>query len=562
MKFYLDMVHHNPGESPTETKYTDPFTLKETGFNGQVLKNINLTVSYARSCPGLVEGSPEVSAWIEKERESFDSLVKNIREAGLLFFSHIDPFVIPSLITERFRNEMCDEDGISIYRSRTREIIEDMLEELFSRYPELDGLIIRTGETYLFDTPFHTGNNPIRYFHNKEHAFEEGDISVKYGNREKDLIREKEEFVYLIDFLKELICIKHGKKLIFRTWDVFEDRFHADSSYYLDITDKVEPHGLLFFSLKHTRLDFLRRVEPNPSIGRGKHKQFVEVQFQREYEGKGAYPNYFAHFLIDGFPETESNTGFRAFIRSPLVEGLFGWSRGGGWYGPYIGSEFWIDLNITVLIRWLRNTSADEESIFHHYLEELGFRRNSRMLLREISLLSSDAVLKGRYCAWGKVDKLWMRDDVIGGLKQLAGGFDSLKKSGKIDEALREKEESVRLWKEIVRLSRQVEHEDESLVQFIRVSCRYGLILFSIVEKGWRIMAAGNEGLPVSGEDMEDFERSREEYRNLKIDNPECPTLFRGQYWNWPGESLTPGMEDSIRELSRPPESGKDRKTG
>jgi len=543
------MVHHNPGESLTETKYTDPLTLKETGFNGQVLKNINLTVSYGRSCPGLVEQNPEVSLWIEKERESFDRQVKNIREAGLLFFSHIDPFVIPSLITERFRTEMYDEDGISIYRTRTREIIEDMLEELFSRYPELDGLIIRTGETYLFDTPFHTGNNPIRYFHNKEHAFEEGDISVKYGNRKEDLSREKEEFVYLIDFLKDIICIRHGKKLVFRTWDVFEDRFHADSSYYLDITDKIEPHSLLYFSMKHTRLDFLRRVEPNPSIGRGKHKQFVEVQFQREYEGKGAYPNYFAHFLINGFPETEAKTGFRDFISSPLVEGLFGWSRGGGWYGPYIPREFWIDINVAILIRWLKNPSAGEEGIFHNYLEELGFRRNSRMILRQIALLSSEAGLKGRYCAWGKVDKLWMRDDVIGGLKQLAGGFDSLKNSGKTHEALREKEESVRLWKEIVSLSEQVEHDDESLVRFIRVSCRYGLLLFSIVEKGWRIMADGNEGLPVSGEDRESFDQLWEEYRDLKAENPECPSLFRGQYWNWPGEKLTPGMVDSVREL-------------
>ena len=41
----------------------------------------------------------------------------------------------------------------------------------------------------------------------------------------------------------------------------------------------------------------------NPCIGIGKHQQVVEVQCQREYEGKGAHPNYIAKGVIDGFEE-------------------------------------------------------------------------------------------------------------------------------------------------------------------------------------------------------------------------------------------------------------------
>ena len=36
-----------------------------------------------------------------------------------------------------------------------------MLREVFARFPGLDGLVVRTGETYLQNVPFHTGNNPI-----------------------------------------------------------------------------------------------------------------------------------------------------------------------------------------------------------------------------------------------------------------------------------------------------------------------------------------------------------------------------------------------------------------
>lgn len=36
-----------------------------------------------------------------------------------------------------------------------------MLQEIFKRFPKLDGLVIRVGETYLQNTPYHTGNGPI-----------------------------------------------------------------------------------------------------------------------------------------------------------------------------------------------------------------------------------------------------------------------------------------------------------------------------------------------------------------------------------------------------------------
>lgn len=37
-----------------------------------------------------------------------------------------------------------------------------MLQEVFARFPSLDGLVIRVGETYLHNVPYHCGNGPIR----------------------------------------------------------------------------------------------------------------------------------------------------------------------------------------------------------------------------------------------------------------------------------------------------------------------------------------------------------------------------------------------------------------
>ena len=57
------------------------------------------------------------------------------------------------------------------------------------------------------------------------------------------------------------------------------------------------------FAVKHTHGDFLRTFKFNQTIAIGKHKQVVEVQCQREYEGKQAHPNYIAKGVIDGFEE-------------------------------------------------------------------------------------------------------------------------------------------------------------------------------------------------------------------------------------------------------------------
>jgi len=53
------------------------------------------------------------------------------------------------------------------------------------------------------------------------------------------------------------------------------------------MTDQIEPHDLLYFSIKHSIADFFRPAIWNPSLGVGKHAQIVEVELQREYEGKG-----------------------------------------------------------------------------------------------------------------------------------------------------------------------------------------------------------------------------------------------------------------------------------
>ena len=155
--------------------------------------------------------------------------------------------------------------------------------------------------------------------------------------------------------------------MIFRTWDLFNNKFHADLDYYLDITDKIEPCEKLIFSIKHTALDFWRNVKFNPCLGKGKHRQVVEVQCQREYEGKGAYPIYVMQGVIDGFIENKDRKGLKDIVLNPLISGVYTWSRGGGWNGPYIKNEFWCDINAFVIAQYANNPAKTEKEIFIEY---------------------------------------------------------------------------------------------------------------------------------------------------------------------------------------------------
>lgn len=62
--------------------------------------------------------------------------------------------------------------------------------------------------------------------------------------------------------------------------------------YYLNVSDPIDPHPLFYFCIKHTAGDFWRFSDFNEQLAIGKHAQVVEVQCQREFEGKGAYPTY------------------------------------------------------------------------------------------------------------------------------------------------------------------------------------------------------------------------------------------------------------------------------
>lgn len=580
MKFILDMVHHNPGEPAFKSAFLDPAHLAAYGFNGQVFKHINCVATYARlGVDFFPPGSPE-RTWLDEFTPGIEREIAAAKAQGLRVFYHVDLFVLPKRLVAHFKDDICDpETGrILLDRPKTLEIHRALFEELSERFPQVDGYIIRVGETYLFDTPHHQGNGPIprvgpawtpTYFYDE--MLGRAPREPRWSQAQADA------YVTLIRFLREELCVRHGKHLLFRTWDIFPDKLHARPDHYLDVTNRVEPHPNLLFSIKHTALDFWRRVKVNECLAIGRHPQIIEVQCQREYEGKGAYPNYVMDGIINGFAENAVKTGLRDLLRHPLIQGVYSWSRGGGWYGPYIKNEIWPDLNAYVLARFAADPARSEEEIFREYAgTRLGLAAADVDRFRTLCLLSASAILKGRYCA--AFDAVleeavlpvgnWMRDDRLGGREQLAVILDYLIEHGLTNAALQEKAVAVAEWEQISHLAGEIAWPAEGPGQYIRISAEYGLRLFNIVEAGWWVLLLGRAGeLAGQGDEamvslaVERYADCWHDYRALSK-SPLCPTLYEGRYFNLPGLPAADGLNESVTHYAHLAHGGFSRTPG
>ncbi len=532
IKYLMDMVYNNPGEAKTISKYNDPSYIKGLNYNGQVPHlYVQCAVTYDSFDPNVIPpGSPD-REWIESQAAQIDQYLVKARAAGIKVYPFTDILVIPKLLKQKYATKLGD---LNIQRPMVQAVVRVQLNEIFDRFPELDGLVIRFGETYLTDTPYHTGASPV--------------------SSDADHIK-------LLQILRDEVCVKRNKKIFYRTWG----NLHTNVSRYLHVTNAIEPHPNLIFSIKHTAGDFHRTLKFNPTIMIGKHPQIIEVQCQREDEGKGAHPNYIAKGVIDGFEEYKYSMGdgqnkcLRDIVNDSRFAGVWTWSRGGGWQGPYIKNELWVDLNVFVISRWVSNPDRTEEDIFNEFMDMLGLKGRNRDMFREIALLSAEGVLRGHESLWTNVNVWWTRDWFLGGMNQLRGTFDNIINAGLVEQVLREKAESVAIWKRIEDLAKQIQVDDTVLKHYIVTSCTYGRIKYEIIEKGWTVMLLGRLGDRNGGQydvarmsaAISDYDKLWQEWQDLKADNSDCASIYKNYYGSYhvnniPPVTAVPGMQDTV----------------
>lgn len=448
----LDMVHHNPGESPYESKYNSPEVIKEMGYNGKVyflFESPALAINWESVDKDILPKGTAERKWVDEKAAQIKKMHAACKAQNMAIYAMSDLVLFPKRLIEKYKIEHTFGDPND---TQTVKFIRAQINEIFDQFSDLDGLVVRIGETYLHDAPYHLGAI-------------------------KDKMNPEKTIIPLIKILKEEICEKRNKQLIFRTWRAFD----VNLDNYLKVSDAIEPHANLIISIKHCEGDFHRANAFSKVIGLGRHRQIIEVQSAREYEGKGAYPNYIANGVVNGFeeharmPEKRINS-IQEFVNTKheLYAGVWTWSRGGGWEGPYIKDELWCDLNSWVMAQWGQNTDKHEEFIFNRYAKErLGLKEADISKFRKLCLLSAEAVVRGRNSTYCDMNPWWTRDQGIAWPMVVKGEMEQKRN-------LDQKDESIAKWKQIVKLAKSIDWKNDETKNHAIGSAEYGLRLYEI----------------------------------------------------------------------------------
>lgn len=522
-EFVLDMAYPNPGEDYPASRFMDPQFLAEWGYNGQVIGSIGGIQTFDELAPGLLPVGSVERNWAERRAEILREQVRIAHAAGLRCFARTDMFMLPKKLVTRFKGEICDEQGrIDIERPKTKEIFRALLRESFERVPDLDGIVVRTGEVYLQDYPYHAASG-----------------NSSDGNRQggSAILRGEQSHITILNIYREEVCERLNKKIIYRTWSFGPMNFHENPKYYLKVTDAIEPHTNLIFSIKHQKGDFHQLTVWNPTLMIGRHRQIVEVQCQREAYGKGAHPYYIGDGVINGWEEYAwmmkpgQPKGLRDVITNDLCAGVWTWSRGGGWEGPYLKNELWCELNAYVVAKFAQDPSRSEVDIFNEFARtRLKLSGEDIKRFRALNLLSAKAVLRGQLTTLGaKVNEWWARDNFFE-----EPDLSDFVKKGLVESALAEKAVSVAIWRQIEALARETNFPDHKTKEFVEVSASYGRIKYEIIQQAWIVLLYAKQGDAVRQQQQQDiadaiarYDALWAEWRALKDDHPCCATLHK-----------------------------------
>jgi hypothetical protein len=221
--------------------------------------------------------------------------------------------------------------------------------------------------------------------------------------------------------------------------------------------------------------------------------------------------------------------GLKDLAHDPRLMGVWTWSRGGGWGGPRIQNELWCDLNAYVVASFAREPWRSEADHFQQYARtQLGLNHEDAQRLRQASLLSEQAVLRGQMSALGaSVYEWWARDDTLS--EPDLGDFVS---KGLVHETIAEKQAAVALWQRIAALLQVIQFADAPTGEFACVSARYGLYKYQVIAAGWTALlltehgkASGQHDGPGIAAAVAAYDHAWVEWRQLAADHPLCPSL-------------------------------------
>jgi len=344
----------NPGEQPHATRYRDPNHLHALGYS-------DLIVYETSGLSGLLGpdtlDTVELRSWVAHQYEKVQHTAQTAKQAGMGVWLTYDGL---SLARELVGSAMtCVNKQPPMICPASDELLEmtgQCLDALLHRIDGVDGIVLRLGDSDAAKVPYLHGN----------------DVYAPHCARCSPLGRA-DRLVRLINYFYRLIVQRLGRRLIVRAWNIKPGGMHDSPELCQRVIERLPEDDRLILSFKFTETDFWRYQRWNPSSLACEGRPIVyELQCQREFEGKGAVPNFQPPLWRDGMPEHDEAIGLAEAAKQVNLVGLWAWVRGGGWRGPYVNAdgETWIDANVYAVPKLAQNPAADVDALAHAWATE------------------------------------------------------------------------------------------------------------------------------------------------------------------------------------------------
>ena len=360
----LATLLQNPGEPEISSQYRDPKVLKELGYNGLVL-HTTTGLSGVSSSSDIADR--ELSRWVGQQMDETARRVTEAVAAGLDVYISYDMLVLPRAYAESHAQALCCKGTTDVLcpaseAALTRSMAA--LDALIQRLPKIAGVVLRLGDTDARRLPYLMGN----------------DVYAPHCSRCSQLGRA-DRVVSAIEHAYERVVNQRGRRLIVRAWNVRPSGLHDSTELAERVVERLpgkKDDDRLVLSFKFTQTDFWRYQPWNQSslacggLERGGRPIMYEFQCQREFEGKGGLPNYQPPLWRDGLPEVRADErgGLSSVADGVNLVGVCAWVRGGGWGGPFVQDEAWIDANVVAVPKLADDPSADTRELSRAWAQE------------------------------------------------------------------------------------------------------------------------------------------------------------------------------------------------
>jgi len=439
----LAALIQNPGEPAPDSRYQDPEVLRDMGYNGLIIHQTT-GLSGIESTDAIVDG--EVRRWVNKQFEQLEKQIATTRAAGLAVYLTYDVLSLSQAVVDTNVGAVtCKNRPLSLCPASevAMQLSMDALAALLRRYPDVAGIVLRFGD-----------NDASRLLH-----LVGNDIYAPHCPRCADLGRA-DRVGNVIQRCYDLVVQEHDKRLIVRTWNAKPNGMHDA----LDVCERVAKRlpgadrpadDRLILSFKFTETDFWRYQPWNRcSLAFGDRPIVYELECQREYEAKGGIPNWQAPLWQGGAPEIEDGQqrlGLAAVHDRVNLAGLWAWVRGGGWGGPFVKNESWIDANVFAVPRLADDPSQDLTACIAQWASQwLGLSDGEQVeTLSDVLTQSTEMIRKAFYIEplarsrstpWHP-NADWVQDDLVDALA--AWRIIQRLPDSSLDAVLREKQAAV-----------------------------------------------------------------------------------------------------------------------